>query len=193
MVVDKCQPALLWIWCSHRSAKAQVLRHGSRRNPDAELQLQLVGDALLAPRRILDGHLSGQSLEVAGQPRSSRRFGLAAPEEPESLTMPSDEGIGFDDHQRHPPMEQPTDSGHQPPGSVAGPVWFDLRSWKSANCFRRNRFSAANAARGRTARRAALQCGEIGQRGQHERSGSHVLDVRSCERGCGPSFCGPQD
>ncbi len=64
MVVNECQPALLWIGRSHWSANAQVLRHGSRRNPDAELQFQLVGDALLAPRRIFGGNLPNESSKV---------------------------------------------------------------------------------------------------------------------------------
>ena len=44
----------------------------------------------------------------------------------ESLPVPADEGVGLDDHQRHPPIEQPSHGGHQPPGSIVGPVRLDL-------------------------------------------------------------------
>jgi hypothetical protein len=42
------------------------------------------------------------------------------------LAVTADKGIGPDYHQRHPPIEQPARSGHQPSGSVVGPVRFDL-------------------------------------------------------------------
>ena len=47
---------------------------------------------------------------------------FSTPEQP----VPADEGIGLDHHHRHPSIEQPADRGHQPSGSVVGPVRFDL-------------------------------------------------------------------
>src|SRR5262244_3700823 len=40
------------------------LLHGARRHPQAELQEQLMGDPLLAPRRIVAGHPANQRLQL---------------------------------------------------------------------------------------------------------------------------------
>src|SRR4029077_6316416 len=65
MVMDEGQPTLLWIGRAHR-AVAQVLLHGTGRYSNPEFQVQLVGDAFLAPGRILGGHLSDQLSKVLG-------------------------------------------------------------------------------------------------------------------------------
>ncbi|PYT19287.1 MAG: hypothetical protein DMG58_36705 [Acidobacteria bacterium] len=63
--MDEGQPTLLWIGRAHR-AVTQVLLHGSGRYANPEFQLQLVGDAFLAPGWILSGHLSDQLPKILG-------------------------------------------------------------------------------------------------------------------------------
>src|SRR5712691_10358222 len=93
MVMDEGQPTLLWIGCAHRSAALQVLLDGAGRNPDPEFQLQLVGDALFSPGRILGARLADKLPKVVGQTRPPRWFRLPAPKEPESFAVPTDERI----------------------------------------------------------------------------------------------------
>jgi hypothetical protein len=51
---------------------AKVLADGAWRNPNGQLQLQLMGDAFLTPGRILRGHLS-ESPQVLGYSSPARR------------------------------------------------------------------------------------------------------------------------
>src|SRR5262252_1070213 len=125
MVMDEGQPTLLGIGRVHR-AVAQVLPHGTGRYSNPELQFQLIGDALLAPDRVVRSHLSDQLPEVLGQARPSRWFGLPAPEQPKSFALPSDERIRLYIHQRIAPREHSAQGGHYPSGGVVGPSWFDL-------------------------------------------------------------------
>ena len=62
---------------------------GSGRDTQSKLQLQLVRDALLAPRRIVASHLADQGLELLGNPWSSWPRSLA-PDQPEALSIPTD-------------------------------------------------------------------------------------------------------
>jgi hypothetical protein len=125
MIANEAHPSLLRIRLPSGTVTS-VIRDGVRRDPDSDFQFQFVSDALLSPRRILRGHPPDQLAEFLGQARSSRRLRLPTPELPESFAVPADEGIRFDYHQRHPPIEQPTHRDHQPSGSVVGPMWFDL-------------------------------------------------------------------
>jgi hypothetical protein len=81
---------------------------------------------LLAPGRILSGHLSDQLTELLGQARSSRGLGLPAPEQPKSFALPSDQRIRLHIHQRIPPLEHSAQGGHHPPGGIVGPSCFTL-------------------------------------------------------------------
>ena len=58
--------------------------------------------------------------------RSARRLGLPTPEEAESLAVPTQEGVGFDVHQRVPPSEALTQGRHHPAGGLVGPPRPDL-------------------------------------------------------------------
>src|SRR5215467_8466406 len=51
------QPTLLGIGRAYRTV-AQVLPHGTGRYANPEFQFQLIGDALLAPDRVVRSHLS---------------------------------------------------------------------------------------------------------------------------------------
>ena len=126
VIVNEREPTLLWIGRAHGAAVAQVLLHGAGRNPDPQLQFQLVGEAFLSPGGILSGHLPDQFLEILGQPRPSHRSRPAAPEQTESLAMPSDERVRLHIHRRIAPLEHLAQGRHHPPGGIVGPSWPDL-------------------------------------------------------------------
>src|SRR5215469_8455207 len=71
MVMDEGQPALFGIGCAHR-AGVQVLPYSTRRYSNSEFEFQLVGDALLAPNRILRPSPGS----VAGGPWANEVFPL---------------------------------------------------------------------------------------------------------------------
>src|SRR5215472_11930191 len=147
VVPDESQPSLLEIGRSHRAANLQVLLYRARRNSDTEFQSQLVGDAFLASGHVLDCHLPDQLPQVLWQTRSSGRLRLPAPEQPESFAMPTDEVSAWTCTRapRHGNMRLSV-AFIQRVESLAR-RGLTLRSWKSASCLRRNRFSAARARR----------------------------------------------
>ena len=64
VVADERGPALRWTataWGSHTVAW-HVFPHGSRRHPQAELEHEFVGNALLPPSHVLSGHAADQRL-----------------------------------------------------------------------------------------------------------------------------------
>src|SRR6516164_11617546 len=71
MVMHEGQPTLLWIGCARR-AFVPVLLHGTGRYSNPEFQFQLVGEAFLAPGRILGGRRVVQLPKRLGEARSSR-------------------------------------------------------------------------------------------------------------------------
>src|SRR6516164_6965388 len=102
MIADEGQPTLFRVRRAHRTLSAEVLADGAWGELNGQLQIQLVGDAFLSPSRILCGHLLNESAQVLGDARSANRSGFPAPEETESLAVPTEEGIGLDVHQgRH--------------------------------------------------------------------------------------------
>jgi hypothetical protein len=70
----------------------------------------------------------------------------------ESLVVPTQERVRLDIHQRVAPSEPLTQSRHHPASGSAGPSRPDLPLPEEGQLFRRKRFSATNAARGRAAR-----------------------------------------
>src|SRR5215475_15032855 len=97
--------------------------------------MQLVGDAFLSPGRVLGGHLSDKSAQVLGDARSANRSGFPAPEETESLAVPTDEGIGLDVHQGVAPGEQTTQNYHNQPSGIIGAVWLHFPLLKQGKLF----------------------------------------------------------
>jgi len=142
MIVDKGQPTLLWIRRAHR-ALAEVLLHGTGRYSNAEFQSQLVGHAFLAPCRILSCHLSDQLPTILGESRSSPRFLFPAPEQPKSYTLPSDKRVRLHIHRCIAPREHSAQVAIIHGVESSARRGFTSRSWKSASCFRRKKFSAA--------------------------------------------------
>ena len=58
--------------------------------------------------------------------RSANRSGFPAPEETESLAVPTEEGIGLDVHQGVRPREQATQNYHNQPSGIIGAVRLHL-------------------------------------------------------------------
>jgi len=112
---------------------------GARRDADSELHEEFCGDPLLAPGRIVAGHLSQQVAEGDGQSRAPDA-GPPAPEEAERLPVPADQGCRLDARERFPPGEAPRQQ--DPRDAHRGFIW---RSRYNANCFRSKRFSATSA------------------------------------------------
>lgn len=126
VVADEGEPSLLRIWFSSGASILQVFPNRSGRNPDAEFEFQFVGDAFLAPSRILGGHLSDQLPEVLGQAGSSDWLGLPAPEQSKSFAVPTDERIRLHVHQRIAPREYSAQGRHHQPSGVVGASRFNL-------------------------------------------------------------------
>src|SRR5262249_14984828 len=98
MIADKSTPALErhTVACPAVRALWQVLAHGARRHPQTQLEQQFIRNALLAPRRIISGHLANEGLQVRRDwwPSSPR---LPPPEHAESLAMPAEQCRGLHD------------------------------------------------------------------------------------------------
>jgi len=114
------------IRCAHRTLSAEILADGAWGDPKGELQIQLVGDAFLSPGWILCGHLLNESAQVLGDARSANWPGFPAPEETESLAVPTDEGIGPNVHQGVTPREPAAQNYHNQPSGIISAVWLYL-------------------------------------------------------------------
>jgi len=82
----------------------QVFAHRAWGHPEAHLKEQFVGDPLLAPRGVVLGHVADECLQL---PRYwwAATLGFPAPEQPESLVMPTDQRGWLDNHQGLSPVE----------------------------------------------------------------------------------------
>src|SRR5262252_8621035 len=78
VITDEGQPALFRVECVHRAVSAEVPSDGARGDLNAQLELQLVGNALLSPGRILRGHFSDESAQVFGDLRCAYRPGISS-------------------------------------------------------------------------------------------------------------------
>jgi hypothetical protein len=126
MVAYEGQPTLFRVRRAHRTLSAEVLADGAWGDPNGELQIQLVGDAFLSPGRILCGHFLNESAQVLEDARCANRSGFPAPEETESLAVPTEEGVGLDVHQGVAPREQAAKDYHNQPSGIIGAVWLHL-------------------------------------------------------------------
>lgn len=108
MIANEGAPALA---CGAAGmARVEILSHGSRRNYDAELELQFVCDSLFAPGWILAVQIKNEFSKVPGQRRPATLAGFPAPEYTKRLPVPSDKGLGLDDHETRAPIEESSES-----------------------------------------------------------------------------------
>jgi hypothetical protein len=73
--------------------------------------------------------------QILGDSRSANRPGFPAPEEPESLAVPVEEGIGLDVHQGGTPREHAAQNHHDQASGVMCPVRFHLALLKQRELF----------------------------------------------------------
>ena len=94
MVADKGPPALgrHAVMTPVIQAVGEVLAYRPGRHPQAKLEQQFIGKALLAPRWTVTSHAANQRLHVRWDGRSART-GLPAPEAPEPLLMAADQRV----------------------------------------------------------------------------------------------------
>ena len=79
------------------------------------------------------------------------RSGFSAPEQTESLAMPTDQGVRLDHDEGVPPVEPSTQSGHDPARRVRGPMGFDPALLKQGELFSQEEvFGGQSAARPET-------------------------------------------
>jgi hypothetical protein len=93
--------------------QVQVFSNSSRRDQDAEFEIQFVGDPLLSPNGIRGCNLLYQFSDVGRQGRSSAPLPrLPAPEKAETRPMPFDEGIRFDNDKCFAPIKKARERHH---------------------------------------------------------------------------------
>ena len=71
VIAHKRRPAMIATWTARRSL-GHVFTYRARRNPDSELEQELIGDAFLAPERVVRGHASNQLAEFQWNGRAAR-------------------------------------------------------------------------------------------------------------------------
>ena len=99
---------------------------GPRRHSDAELHQEFVGNPFLAPGPIRDRHRGDQLLQVHGNRRPAGRPRLPTPPQPESLSMPPNEGLRFHDGQQMPPVDERRQRDEGDACGVIGPAGLHL-------------------------------------------------------------------
>lgn len=111
--------------------------------------MQFRSDPFLAPRRIRTSHGDNQLLKIQGEWWSAARPRLPPPKEVEPFAMPADQRRRFHDRKHGSPVDQPGERDEGDPCRIIGTARLHLALSIDANCFRRNRFSAASRDRDR--------------------------------------------
>jgi hypothetical protein len=124
MVAHKRCPALGWQTRAGTSFQraGHILPHGSRRDPQAELQQQFVRNALLTPGRIVMRHATDKRLQVR-RDRRAPRLRLPAPKQTKSLAMPMEKGLGLNDSEDLAPIEPVTEPDQRKAGRCGSTSW----------------------------------------------------------------------
>ena len=113
VIAHECGPTL--IRTAARSIFTQILPYSSRRDAEAQLELELVGDAFLAPSWVIPGDLLDHFLEILRQRRTTLSSRLPAPPSTERGPMPFEERVWLDDYQGVAPSEEPGQREHSKP------------------------------------------------------------------------------
>ena len=92
MIADKRRPVLRSETRIARFVLSGPVRSNRpRRNADAQLQPELIGDALFAPGRIVQRHSSDHVLKLGRQPWTTDATRFPLPKQSERLAMPTDQ------------------------------------------------------------------------------------------------------
>jgi hypothetical protein len=90
-----------------------MLPNGSRRDLNAELEQEFIGNPFFAPDGILTSDLANEFPHVLGQRQSASLPGFPAPERPERRSMPLNKGFRLDDYEGVSPIEESSESHHR--------------------------------------------------------------------------------
>ena len=90
------------------------------RHADAEVDQEFVGNPFLAPSPIRGRHRGDQLLQVHGNRRPAACPRLPAPPQPESLSMPPNEGLRFHNGQQMAPVDEARQGDERDPCGVIG-------------------------------------------------------------------------
>ena len=109
VVADKRQPALVVraATCARAKLLRPILSHYARRDAQAELEEQLIGDTFLAPGGVVPCHLGDQGAEVSRQGRPPASAALPPPQQLEAAPMPADHRRRLNNDNRLAPGAQP--------------------------------------------------------------------------------------
>src|SRR5262249_35082165 len=127
MIADKGAPALrcrALAWPPVERLR-HVSTHGAGRHPQAQLQQQFIGNALLTPGRVVMSYLADEHLQLRRNWGSSG-LRLPAPEKPKSLVMPANKSVWLHHGQRLTPVEPTAQPDQSEAGGVGSTARFDL-------------------------------------------------------------------
>src|SRR2546427_3925645 len=105
MIADERHPALAWVQRTFGRLR-HVAPNSARRNLNANLQQEFIGNPFLSPCQIICCHFVDQLAHLDGNPRSATRPRFPFPKQTEPFAMPTDERVGFDDREGIPPIEK---------------------------------------------------------------------------------------
>ena len=127
VVAHERTPALRWHAVAWRSieVRGHVLADRARRDPQAQLEPQFIGDAPLTPREVGARHLPDEDLQLHWDRRPSRGR-CAVPEQSKPLAPPPVERCRLHHHQSRLGVEPLRQPDQDETSGVAGASWLDI-------------------------------------------------------------------
>jgi len=123
MVPHERSPPLVLV--PARFARFQILTHRLRRNKDAQLETQFIGDLFFTPDWVLTSHLPDQFPHILWQCWTPTLSRLSSPKHLECRSVPFDKRLGFDHDERVVPVEKLGECDHRQASSAR--CWTRLR------------------------------------------------------------------
>jgi hypothetical protein len=105
--------------------RGYILVHGTRRDPQAQLELQFVGDAPLTPREVVACHLPDERLQLS-QNRGPSRARCAAPELLAPLATPPLKRLRLYHRQSWSPVKSLRQPDQGETGGIGGTPRYDM-------------------------------------------------------------------
>ena len=97
-----------------------------RRNADAKLQPELIGDALFAPGRIVKHHSRDHLLKLGRQPRTTDATRLPLPKQSERVAMPTDQRCRLNNEKSGFPLKEARPEDQRQASRIRKSSWPDL-------------------------------------------------------------------
>jgi|SRR5579863_1290781 len=102
-----------------------IFAHSARRNIEADLQRQFIGDALFSPRHVLFDQALDELANVLGK-RWPAALRLPTPVQLEPFAMPANERACLNHRERRFPVEETRPKKEGQAGSIGQSPWSDL-------------------------------------------------------------------